>query len=223
MVHAGMHEDPTKSIKVWNIVSEPLSKVEDANTFHWGNYIDKADYVRDAVKMARDTANTDLQLYVSNTFDQNDDMTMKVDSLVTLVKSWETDGVTMIDGYNVLLNATCYGDDALMQNNKNAINALFQEFAKSGKMVRISNLNVKFKDGDGNLIRPSNLTVAQWKAAADYMAYIIQMYRSTIPAAKQAGISLSGITSGNNYDVFPWTSVYNRTYMYEGIVNGLSN
>jgi hypothetical protein len=225
MIAAGQTEDETKSVKVWNIVSEPLSKAEDANTFHWSQYLGKDEYVRRAVKMARDTAKTALQLYVSNTFDQTDasaDLTQMAADLQALVSSWEADKVTVIDGYNLLLTAICPDDDATLQHNKDVIKALFEKMAQAGKPVRVSDLRVNYADGDGNKVKASNLTVAQWKTAADFMAYIIQTYRATIPADKQAGISLSGIGTGGDYDIMPWTSAYNRTYMYEGVVNGLS-
>lgn len=54
------------------------------------------------------------------------------------------------------------------------------------------------------------------------MAFIMQEYRRLIPADKQYGISISGITETNTgYKLCPWTSDYNRNEMYEGIVDGL--
>ena len=225
LIQAGKVEDDAKSVKMWNVVSEPLSKTEDANTFHWAQYLGKDEYVRRAVKLARDTAKTALQLYVSNTFDQTDasaDLLQVAVDLQTLVKSWEADNTTVIDGYNLLLSAVCSADDATLQHNKEVVKALFENIAQAGKFVRVSNLRVNYADSDGNLVKASNLTMAQWKEAASFMAYIIQTYRATIPADKQAGISFSGIGKGDDTAILPWNAAYNRTYMYEGVVNGLS-
>ena len=101
-------------VKVWNIVGEPLDKTIDANTFNWGEYLGEVEYARTAVKQARDTAKVDLNLFVSNTFNQSDEMGQKADELIALVKSWEADDVTRIDGYNILLHAV-YSKDATSQ------------------------------------------------------------------------------------------------------------
>ncbi len=39
-----------ESVKVWNIVGEPLDKTMDANTFNWGEYLGEVEYARTAVK-----------------------------------------------------------------------------------------------------------------------------------------------------------------------------
>ena len=73
-----------------------------------------------------------------------------------------------------------------------------------------------------NIIDKNKLTEEDRAAAASYMAFIMQEYRRLIPADKQYGISISGITETNTgYKLCPWTSDYNRNEMYEGIVDGL--
>ena len=68
----------------------------------------------------------------------------------------------------------------------------------------------------------NKITKEDRPAAASYMAFIMQEYRRLIPADKQYGISISGITETNTgYKLCPWTSDYNRNEMYEGIVDGL--
>ena len=76
-----------ESVKVWNIVGEPLDKTIDANTFNWGEYLGEVEYARTAVKQARDTAKVDLNLFVSNTFNQSDEMGQKADELIALVNN----------------------------------------------------------------------------------------------------------------------------------------
>ena len=53
MVYAGVND--VKSVKVWNIISNPLDKTLNENTFKWSEYLGEADYARTAVKIARDT------------------------------------------------------------------------------------------------------------------------------------------------------------------------
>ena len=211
-----------ESVKVWNIVGEPLDKTIDANTFNWGEYLGEVEYARTAVKQARDTAKVDLNLFVSNTFNQSDEMGQKADELIALVKSWEADDVTRIDGYNILLHAV-YSKDATSQKaNEEMISELFGKLAQTDKLIRVSDLSMMVEDAEGKFIQTGKLTDDERSAAANYMAFIMKEYRKTIASDKQYGISISSITETNTGDkICPWTSKYNRNGMYEGIVEGL--
>lgn len=208
--------------RAWNIVSEPLDRTVDGNTFDWSEYLGSEEYARTAVQLARDTAKVDLTLYVSNTFNQYDELGQKADQLIALVNAWEADGKTRIDGYNILLHAV-YSEDALFQQgNEAAISELFTKLAQTGKSVRVSDLSVRVENAEGNFIQTGNLTSVQRSAAANYLAFIMKEYRKRIAANKQTGISLSGLTeSSSDSRLCPWTSGYNRNGMYEGVVEGL--
>jgi hypothetical protein len=223
MVYAGVNE--TKSVKAWNIIGNPLDKTVNDKTFNWGEYLGEVEYARTAVKIARDTvknANVDLELFVSNTFGQYDEMGNMADELISLVNAWEEDNVTKIDGYNILLNAIYSKDVTFQEGNKTMITNLFDKLGKTGKLIRVSDLSMMVEELDGNFIAINKLTEEDRAAAASYMAFIMQEYRRLIPADKQYGISISGITETNTgYKLCPWTSDYNRNEMYEGIVDGL--
>lgn len=218
----GMINAGGEAVTVWNIIGEPLDNTMDANTFNWGEYLGEVDYARTAVKLARDTAKIDLKLFVSNTFDQSDDMNLKAQSLFGLVDSWEEDGVTKIDGYNILLHAVYSQSSEVQKENEAKVAELFKLLAATGKLVRISDLRMTVADSEGNILTTGQLTSEERSAAASYMAYIMQEYQKTIAADKQYGISISGLTETNNgTSVCPWTSGYNRNEMYEGLVSGL--
>ena len=174
-----------ESVKVWNIVGEPLDKTMDANTFNWGEYLGEVEYARTGVKQARDTAKIDLNLFVSNTFNQSDEMGQKADELIALVKSWEADDVTRIDGYNILLHAV-YSKDATSQKaNEKMISELFDKLAQTGKLIRVSDLSMMVEDTEGKFIQTSKLTADERSAAANYIAFIMKEYRKTIASDKQ--------------------------------------
>lgn len=217
MVNAG-----GEAVNVWNIIGEPLDKTMDANTFNWGEYLGEVEYARTAVKLARDTAKVDLNLFVSNTFNQAEEMDRKADEMIALVNAWEADNVTKIDGYNILLHAV-YSKDATSQKaNEEMITGLFKKLAQTGKPVRVSDLSMMVEDMDGSFIQSSRLTDDERTYAANYMAFIMKEYRKTIASDKQYGISISSMTETNSGNkVCPWTSGYNRNGMYEGIVEGL--
>lgn len=127
-----------------------------------------------------------------------------------------------IDGYNILLNAIYSKDVTFQEGNKTMITNLFDKLGKTGKLIRVSDLSMMVEELDGNFIAINKLTEEDRAAAASYMAFIMQEYRRLIPADKQYGISISGITETNTgYKLCPWTSDYNRNEMYEGIVDGL--
>ena len=224
MVYAGVNEK--KSVKIWNIIGNPLDKTVNENTFNWGEYLGEVEYARTAVKIARDTvknANVDLELFVSSTFGQYDEVGA-IDELISLVNTWEADNVTKIDGYNILLHAIYSKDPDFQKGNEETISKLFDKLGKTGKPVRVSDLSIKVEDVDSNIIMASKLTADERSSAASYMAFIMQEYRKLIPEDKQYGISISSMTETNNgYDVCPWTSGYNRNGMYEGIIDGLTN
>lgn len=223
MVYVGVNE--TKSVKAWNIIDNPLDKTVNENTFNWGEYLGEVDYARTAVKIARDTvknAKVDLELFVSNTFGQYDEMVNMADELISLVNAWEKDNVTKIDGYNILLNAIYSKDVVFQEGNKTMITNLFDKLGKTGKLIRVSDLSMMVEEQDGNFIAINKLTEEDRAAAASYMAFIMQEYRRLIPADKQYGISISSMTeTSTGYKLCPWTSGYNRNGMYEGIVDGL--
>ena len=223
MVYAGVNE--VKSIKAWNIISNPLDKTVDANTFNWGEYLGEVEYARTAVKIARDTvknANVALDLFVSNTFGQYDEMGNMADELISLVNAWEEDNITKIDGYNILLNAIYSKDVTFQEGNKTMITNLFDKLGRTGKLIRVSDLSMMVEEQDGNFIAINKLSDEDRAAAASYMACIMKEYRRLIPADKQYGISISSMTEvSTGYKLCPWTSGYNRNGMYEGIVDGL--
>lgn len=218
----GMINAGGEAVKVWNIIGEPLDKTADANTFNWSEYLGDVEYARTAVKLARDTAKVDLSLFISNTFGQQDDMSQKADEVIALVKSWEADNMTRIDGYNIILHASYSKDAAVQERNEEKITALFEKLAQTGKAIRVSDLSMAVESAEGNLIQTGKLTADERTAASNYMAFIMKEYRKAISPDKQYGISISGMTeTSTGTKVCPWTSGYNRNGMYEGIVEGL--
>lgn len=223
MVYAGVNE--TKSVKAWNVIGNPLDDTNNNETFKWGEYLGEVDYARKAVEIARDTvknAGVELDLFVSQTFGQYDEMDKKAEKLIALVDAWEEDEVTKIDGYNIELGAIYSKSPMMQEGNVEIITKLFEKLAQTQKLIRVSNLSMMVESQDGNFIAANKLSLEDREAAAAYLSFIMQEYRRLIPADKQYGISLSGLTeSGSGYKLSPWTSGYNRNAMYEGVVNGL--
>ena len=221
MVAAGAEADAA-----WNIISEPLSTVSDENTFHWGEYLGDVAYAQTAVQLARDTAAVlvkDLTLFVKNTMKQSDDLPAMATQLTELVDSWEKDGKTKIDGFNIPLSIVCSADAETKQAACDALVNMLETLASTRKLVRISNLALTYTDADGVVVTNSNLTDEQRKEAAGFLSFFIKQYQTIVPAHQQYGISLSGLAEGNGTaNLCPWTSSWNRNLIYVGVVDGLS-
>ena len=224
MVYAGVNE--LNSVKTWNIISNPLDKTENENTFKWSEYLGDEGYARTAVKIARDTVKNvgiELKLFVSQTLNQYDEMGNSADKLIALVNAWEGDNITKIDGYNILLSAVYSKDANFQEGNEAMVTELFDKLGKTGKLVRVSNLNMMVEDTNGNYIATNKMSEEDKAAAVSYMAFIMQEYRKLVPEDKQYGISIANMTeTSTGYGLSPWTSNYNRNVMYEGIVKGLT-
>ena len=219
----GMMDAGGEAVTTWNVIGEPLSQTQDANTFNFGEYLGgDVEFARTAVAMARDTAAVPVQLFVSQTFEQTDDMASKADQLATLVNSYEEDGETVIDGYTILLH-TVYSKDATIQAaNEEKITALFTRLAQENKPVRISDLSVCVENADGSLIQAGQVSTDDRIYAGKYLSFIMQQYRTLIGEQNQYGISLSGLNESSSANkLCPWTSGWNRNLFYEGVVNGL--
>lgn len=220
----GMIDAGGETVKAWNIVGEPLDNTINENTFDWAKYLGKEGYARTAVALARDTAKIDLDLFVSNTIEQSEDIVDKCGQLIELVKSWEADNITKIDGYNILLHANYSQDADIQKDNETAIVNLFTKLAVTGKLIRISDFSMTMVNKEGNAIPCSELSLEDRAIAGEYYTFIIKKYFELIPADKQYGISISRLTeSGNSTLICPWDAKYNRTGMYVGIVDGLKN
>lgn len=211
-----------EAVTSYNILSEPLSTQVDGNTFDWGAYMGETAYIRTAIEMARDTVSHPLNLFVSNSFVQGDDMAAKAEELVSLVNTIE-DGSATIDGLNIKLSV-CYAADASTQlANESAIKEMFAVLAATGKQVRVSDFRISVMNADGTLLPCSAVSSDLRAGAAEYCAYIMQQYSSQISADKQAGFSFAIISENPSQTYLaPWNANYNRTALYEGIVNGLN-
>ena len=199
----------------------------DISTFNWGEYLGDKEYARLAVKVARESSESELKLFVANTFYQGLDISGTVDKLIGLVRDWEdktedAGNTTTIDGYNIRLNAVYSESPTIQSVNEQEIIDLFTRLAATKKPVRLSGFSMMLEDDKGNFVSSTKILNAQRERAAGYLTFIIQQYRRLIEPENQYGISIASMTETNNGSLLcPWTSGFGRTEIYEGIVNGL--
>jgi hypothetical protein len=212
-----------ESVKAWSIVDEPLDEnPPDDNTFQWENYLGEPGYARTAVKLARDTAATPIDLFVSCTFEQDNSPAIKAENLTTLINEWEADNVTKIDGINALLHLTYSKNPQQQQANEEAVESLLTMLAESGKQIRISDLKMSISNAEGVALRAAEATADDRRLAADYYTFVLKKYFAAVAKDKQYGISFAQMSeTPDGVVVCPWNVNSNRTELYVGIVNGL--
>lgn len=249
----GMMNACNGKVKAWDVVNEAISGggndgegnytlqhrdgyVAGSNTwdvggdaFYWQDYMGDLEYVRQAVRLARKYGPEDIKLFINDYNLESDwDQNKKLKSLINWIKKWESDGVTYIDGIGTQMHISYYENATTQNNKKNAITNMFKLMANTGKLVRVSELDMGYKDMNGKDVAIANMTEAGHKNMMNFYKWIIQQYLSIIPPAQQWGICQwcptdSPTNSGwrANTPVGIWTLNYYRKHIYAGFAEGL--
>ena len=106
---------------------------------------------------------------------------------------------------------------------------MFTVMANSGKLVRVSEMDMGYTDANGNKVTTDKITEAQHKKMAEFYEWIFNEFFRLIPAAQQWGICQwcptdSPANSGwrANEPVGIWDLNFYRKHVYAGFVRGLS-
>jgi GH35 family endo-1,4-beta-xylanase len=242
-------------VKAWDLVNEAVSGGDSDNdgyydlqhsegyksgtwdvggdAFYWQDYMGDLDYVRQACRLARKYGPEDIKLFINDYNLESDwDNNKKVKSLVNWIKKWESDGVTKIDGIGTQMHISCYEDETILNNIKKHITQMFQVIANSGKLCRVSEMDMGYVRGNnrwGSSIKTSQMTEAEHKKMADFYEWIIKEYFRIIPPEQQWGICQWCATDSPNNSgwrggepVGIWDSNYYRKHVYAGFVRGLN-
>ena len=206
--------------------------------FYWQDYMGDLDYVRQACRLARKYGPEDVKLFINDyNLEGTWDMTKKdgvnaskkVWSMVNWIKKWEDDDVTKIDGIGTQMHISYFENSGSLNSLKEAITGMFTVMANSGKLVRVSEMDMGYKDANGNTVTTDNMTEAQHKKMADFYEWIIKEYFRLIPAAQQWGICQwcptdapenSGWRGGEPVGI--WGLDFYRKHVYAGFVRGLA-
>ncbi len=258
---AGMMEATDGYVKAWDVVNEALfgddkdkdglydlqnyenNNISDpsnvsSGTFYWQAFMGDLEYVRTAVASARKHFKgnpEELKLFVNDYNLESDwDSNKKVRSLVEWIKKWEADGVTKIDGIGTQMHISCFEDDGIQRNIENHIVTMFEIMAASGKLCRISELDMGYVRGNsrwnGTKLKTSQLTEAEHQKMADFYKFIVKKYFEIIPVAQQYGICqwcLTDAPAGGGWrggePVGIWTEGFKqRKAAYYGFADGLA-
>ncbi len=250
----GMMTACNGKVKAWDLVNEAISG--DGNdgqgnyelqhsdgyksgtwdvggdAFYWQDYMGDLEYVRQACRLARKYGPEDVKLFINDYNLESDwDNNKKVRSLINWIKKWEADGVTYIDGIGTQMHISCFENASIQNSIKSHITTMFQLMANSGKLVRVSELDMGYVRGSNrwaNSVKTTQLTEAEHKKMADFYEWIIKEYFRIIPPAQQWGIcqwcstdapTNSGWRGGEPVGI--WDLNYYRKHTYAGFVRGL--
>lgn len=252
----GMMEATEGKVKAWDVVNEALCgddkdgdgyydlqsatrgtvSADDAkNNFYWQDYLGDIDYVRTAVAAARkgfeDAGGNpkELKLFINDYNLESDwDDNKKFKSLKHWIDEWEADKVTKIDGIASQMHISCYADHDKQENAKNHIVKMLESMKESGKLCKISELDMGYVDAAGNKVTYDQVTEEQHKEMRDLYTFVLQKYFEIIPAAQQYGITQwcatdspkdSGWRKGEPTGL--WDLNYLRKHTYAGFAVGL--
>lgn len=252
----GMMEATNGYVTSWDVVNEAISGKKGAdgfnelqhatnapasdvaNSFYWQDYLGDINYVRTAVRDARKSFaehNGDpskLKLFINDyNLEGYWDQHAKLNSLIHWIGLWEDPNAeepVVIDGIGTQMHVTCYGDETKQAKLKSDIEEMFKSLAKTGKLIKISELDMAYEDEAGTSVTFDKMTEEQHKQMRSFYTFIIQKYFELIPQAKQYGITQwcatdspkdSGWRAGCPTGL--WDSNYLRKHTYAGFAVGL--
>lgn len=215
--------------------ADPKNPDDAANNFYWQDYLSPEDYVPIVTQLATQRFQeaggdpSQLKLFINDyNLESAWDDNAKLKSLIHWIKEvWEPRGAK-IDGIGSQMHVTYNLDEAAQKNQEDHIVKMFELLASSGKLVKISELDMGITGPNGT-ITTDQVTYEQQLKMAEFYQFIIQKYFEIIPPAQQYGITQwcctdspadSGWRPGEPVGL--WDSNYNRTPMYGGFANGLA-
>lgn len=250
----GMMKATGGYVTTWDVVNEAISgddkdddgkydlqsaknvSADDAkNNFYWQDYLGNEDYVRIVVAAARkyyvENGGTEpLKLFINDYNLESDwDDNQKLKSLIEWIKVWESDGVTKIDGIGTQMHVSCYANPEIQASKEEHVVKMLELLAESGKLVKISELDMGYVDETEKSVQAQDMTEEQHLQMAHFYKFIIKKYFEIIPAAQQYGITQwcatdakadSGWRKGEPVGL--WDLNWNRKHTYAGFADGLA-
>ena len=224
-------------IKSFDLIDEPLDPKatlengmldlkHSTEKVFWQDVLGSENYAPEVSKVASAAFekhggnSADLKFFISET--GLEDQT-KFESLKYWIGIWDGKGAK-IDGINAKLSLT-YNEDATKQAaNVATLNKLLDNLASTGKLIRLSNFDIKYVDASNLAVTADKISETQRQQLADYYGFAIKAYMNKIPHDKQAGIC-KGNMSDTSDPVGLW-SVQNNAWVrnatYEAFCNALS-
>ena len=193
--------------------------------WYWGYYV--PDYHVKAFQLARKYLPADTKLFAN---DYNlETSPKKLEALIKFVKEIdEKNGSPIVDGIGTQMHVTLNCSDNAEKNAANIaelktkVDAMFQTMAATGKLIRVTELDLSLGTGT-----PSS---NQYKAQSDAYRMIVESYKANVPEAQQSGITVWSL-SDNEAEHEYWLKGqvpnlfdkdYKRKWAYKGFCDGIA-
>lgn len=171
---------------------------------------------------AHEGNSSDLKFFISE-IGLEDQKTFE--SLKYWIGIWDANGAK-IDGINAKLNLTYSEDEATLAANKAVFEKLLGNLASTGKLIRLSNFDIKYQDAEGTNVTADKITADQRQKLADFYKYAINRYMTDIPKDKQAGICKSNLSDTTDpvglWSIDSKSKDWVRTATYKAFCDALS-
>jgi len=263
---SGMMQATGGKVKAWDLINEAISGGGNVNgfyalqteatsehnpqDFYWQDYFTPEMYgpivekaARDAYAAVEGTNPEDLKLFINDYNLESDwDHNHKVKSLKYWIEVWEKKGKelgwnTKIDGIGSQMHISYYENPQTLESKKEAIQNMLKIMAETGKLVRISEIDMGYVDKDGKDVTTAQLEklpieerVAKEKAMAEHYKWIIEQYFKIVPVSQQYGICQWCLTDSPTdsgwrpgQPVGLWNLNYQRKPAYGGFADGLAS
>ena len=209
-----------------------LNWVNDAGNahFYWGYYIGK-DYAVKAFEYARAAIGSDAKLYVNEYGLETSPG--KTAALIDFVNYIDQNG-GQVDGIGTQMHITLSGTSNDADNNaekvaelREKVDAMFKTLAATGKLVRVSELDIAFGTSNGQEVSPS---AAQYAAQSDAYQAVMESYKENVPASQRGGFVIWTLSDNKNEHEY-WLKGdkpnlfdknYARKHAYKGLCDGIA-
>ena len=200
-------QEPTES------TTDGLNLNWGSGHFYWGYYLGM-DYAVKAFELARKYAPADMKLYVN---DYNlETNPSKLAKLIEFVNYIDQNSSTQVDGIATQMHVD-------MNNiTREQVDQMFQTMAATGKLVRVSELDVK--------VGTATPSADQQQQQADVYQMIIESYKANVPEAQRGGFVIWGVSDAADEHVY-WIpndapnlfdANYGRKVAYKGVCDGIA-
>ena len=163
-----------------------------------------------------------LKFFISETGLEDQKM---FESLKYWMNIWDKNGAK-IDGINAKVTLSFSEDAATQATNVATLNKLLDNLAATGKLIRISNFDIKYQNAEGINVSADKITEAQRQLLADYYGTVIKSYMNKIPHEKQAGICKGNMADTSDpvglWSIDSKSKDWVRTATYKAFCDALS-
>jgi len=226
-------------ITSFDLIDEPLdAKAELENgmldlkhstdKIFWQDVLGSENYAPAVSRVARENYEeyggdpAQLRFFISETGLENQ---KRFESLKYWIGVWDNRGAK-IDGINAKLNLTYSENPQTQAATEASLNTLLENLASTGKLIRLSNFDIKYQDTSGANVAAKDITEAQRQQLADFYGHVIKSYMNKIPHDKQAGICKGNLADTSDpvglWSIDSKSKDWVRTATYKAFCDALS-